>query len=616
MGYCKKANHMITVHSKNNDKSVNYISSLKELFTKEINIDYDKLLGNNGGAIYDIKQYFSANRFLFAILTNMILFALFFVFFTPIFAINDDPAMMRIASGARTGEPSEYLIFINVIIGHFLKLFYTLFPQLNWYVIIFYLVHFISMVAVLYVFLRNAFSLKNILLFLLLFVFIETQFLTYLQFTTTAFVAGISGILLFLSFEDETKNSKWSGLAAGILLVVLAGLIRSSVVYALLMLWLPLCIYRAYITKSFYKIIPIVIAALFFFAASEYDTRYYEKQPDWSYYKEYNSLRSNLTDYQHFAYTEDTKEVYDAVGWSENNVNMFRNWSFADLEVFPLEDLAYIVSNIETPGRNFADILSTLYRAFSYLDSRGLWFIIAIVLTALITVNRQEKKYLLLALLVVSAASVYLAYSGRILPRAFFPLLYFLCCFAMFNLTLSYNNIFAKHSLKHVSRLFIYCSLAFIIFLIFSVEAGNSSINKLIGDRIDYNAEQLASRDYIYATWPSPGSFESFIMSRNYSLTLFNVHDTDHSRQINRLPFGGSFSHSPHNNKILADASIDNIYIDLVERNDILLIADRALIKYLLTQFMHENYGIKIQAVPIQITEYIIAYEVSELDTN
>ena len=144
--------------------------------------------------------FFSKHRFLFSLLINGILFSLFFLFFTPRFAINDDPAMMSIASGELLGEPNEHLIFINVIIGHFLKFMYTVLPQLNWYILLFYFCHFVAMTVIFYVFLRNSLTLCNLLLYFLLFVFIEVNFLTNLHFTTTAFVLGISGFLLLFSY--------------------------------------------------------------------------------------------------------------------------------------------------------------------------------------------------------------------------------------------------------------------------------------------------------------------------------------------------------------------------------------------------------------------------------
>ena len=58
---------------------------------------------------------------------------LYFVFFHIIYEQNDDLAMQFIANGYFTGTPDFHLVFINVIIGHFLSFLYTHFLGVEWY---------------------------------------------------------------------------------------------------------------------------------------------------------------------------------------------------------------------------------------------------------------------------------------------------------------------------------------------------------------------------------------------------------------------------------------------------------------------------------------------------
>ena len=565
-------------------------------------------------ALKPVILFFLDNRSFLSLLINIILFSLFFFLFTPRFAINDDPAMMRIASGELLGEPNEHLIFINVIIGHFLKFMYEILPQLNWYVLFFYICHFISMVVVLGVFLRNKISFYNILLYLLLFVLVEVHFLTNLQFTTTAFVVGTSGFLLLFSIEDKLLIDKWPGLSMGIILLLLSSLIRENVFYALLLLWVPLISYRVYINKAYQRIIPVAIAVTLVFLANYYDSNHYNKQPDWEYYSQYNSLRANLTDYPQFAYNENTKDVYEHVEWSENNVNMFRAWSFADREVFPLKDLEYIVENIDPVYTGPINIFNHIYFILRYLDSRGLWFIILVFTIASITVRKQEKYHLFIALLMLLVVTVYLSYIGRLPPgRVLYPLIYNTCVISIFYLTNYSNNIFEKYSVRKSLKYFIHIILSVIIVAIFFVEGRNSMINKYVQERIDYNREQLAADRYIYATWPHPGMFYPMIFSEYHTFSFITKND---GYNVKTLPYGGSLSHSPHHNKVYSNHSIENIYIDLAERDDILLIAHPYMVQHNLIEFMEENYGIKVEAVPVSITDDIPAFHISRIETE
>ena len=582
---------------------------IKQYFFKEVCCDLDKF--SEKYALKNFILFLSKHRFLSSLLINGILFSFFLFLFTPRYAINDDPTMMMIASGELLGEPNEYLIFINIIIGHFLKFMYTLLPKLNWYVILFFTCHFFSMVIVLYIFLRNKFSFINILLYLLMFVMVAANFLTNFEFTTTAFVVGISGFLLLLSSGEEALNGKYLILALGIVLLLLSGLIRENVFYALLLLWLPLILYKSFAVKSFQMLIPLVIAVIIFYLANLYDTNYYYQNPDWKFYSQYNSLRANLTDYPHFDYNENTMQVYEAVGWSETNVRMFRAWSFADIEIFPIEDLFYIVENIPATFNDPADIIMTFSYFFNLLDRRILFFTVFIFLIAFITAQKKEPRFLLVAFLMMLVASVYLSHIGRLPPRVFHSLLYSLCIISLYFLT---NNINLYFNNPKISASFInitYIILSIVIILVFLVNGLNSKVNLLVQERIDFNLDQLASHNFLYVFWPQPGSFETLISSKEFSVSFVNRFEMNRNKKAIILPLGGSLMHSPHVDRIFFRHSIQNIYLALLEKDDILLIAHPTLVEDLFIKFMEDNYGLSIKAFPVQLTDDIQAFHFS-----
>ena len=66
----------------------------------------------------------------------MICLTVFFVFnrygYT-FYQTNDDEALNLIAAGAYGTGYSQYLIYINIIAGWFLRICYQLFPSVNWY---------------------------------------------------------------------------------------------------------------------------------------------------------------------------------------------------------------------------------------------------------------------------------------------------------------------------------------------------------------------------------------------------------------------------------------------------------------------------------------------------
>ena len=175
-----------------------------------------------------VAEYLKQKPLVLSTIINICILAFFFLFVTPQFESNDDPAMMAIASGTRLGEPSEFIIFINVFLGLGLKTLYSLVPELNWYVIMLYSFQLLAMIVLLYSLLKYNKVINSVVCYILFVLFFQVYFMNNLQFTSTAFLLGISGILLLLQFdEQDNRHHCWYTVIAGITLLVLAGLVRS-----------------------------------------------------------------------------------------------------------------------------------------------------------------------------------------------------------------------------------------------------------------------------------------------------------------------------------------------------------------------------------------------------
>jgi hypothetical protein len=204
----------------------------------------------------------SKNKFLLSFIINLVLFALVFAVFTPLFETNDDLTMMQIASGLRYDEPSEYLVNINVILGLILKFFYRHFESVNWYVLFLYLVHFCSTTFILTVFLKQNRTLTYLGLYLSLFVFFEVFLLVNLQYTTTAMIAGSSGIILLIDVGNKQSNQKWIFYLCGIILLIISGWIRFNVLKLLILIFSPLYAFKIIQTRKIKFLIPLIISGL------------------------------------------------------------------------------------------------------------------------------------------------------------------------------------------------------------------------------------------------------------------------------------------------------------------------------------------------------------------
>lgn len=123
------------------------------------------------------------------------------------FQVNDDEIMMWLVSGAYTGTPESYAVFIHPILSWAFSKLYTLAPSIPWYPLTWFLVIWLSFLGLIFTLhqRRSSYNENNILLLLCLSLFLH--FTLFLQFTIVAGISGISGLLLLFSGKGE-KNKR------------------------------------------------------------------------------------------------------------------------------------------------------------------------------------------------------------------------------------------------------------------------------------------------------------------------------------------------------------------------------------------------------------------------
>ena len=139
------------------------------------------------------------------------------------FQTNDDVLMMWLVSGAYTGEPERYAVFIHPSLSWVLSNLYSLFPEFNWYASSWYLfvgLAYISLVRLSF-HLRIPESWREIILGLSL--IISLHFCLFLQFTI---VAGWVGLVGFICFYSSFKTNQEGYRVLGLVLIFFSLLIR------------------------------------------------------------------------------------------------------------------------------------------------------------------------------------------------------------------------------------------------------------------------------------------------------------------------------------------------------------------------------------------------------
>jgi hypothetical protein len=134
--------------------------------------------------------------------TTLIVFWLVLFHFPIRFEENDDILMLLLSNGQYTGQYESNLVFIHMFYGKLLNFLYSKKYNIEWYTLLFFIFHFLSMTVILYritVF-KLVTYIKISLFFFICIVYLN--FLIYLQFTTTAFSLAIAGVLI-LDFNNK-----------------------------------------------------------------------------------------------------------------------------------------------------------------------------------------------------------------------------------------------------------------------------------------------------------------------------------------------------------------------------------------------------------------------------
>jgi hypothetical protein len=538
------------------------------------------------------KELSARNIFLFSLSINALLFGAFFLTVTPGYETNDDIEMTMIASGFFDGCPSEYLVYVNVIIGNILRFAYNILPTVNWYTALIYLFHFASMVALLYSFLRVKRDVQGIFLFCVLFFLFELTFLAKLQYTSTAFVLVQSGIMLLIAFFKGKNRTSWLKISLSLLFFTMGILLRKEVFTPAFLLSLP--IFALLFSKEKSLQIPLLLgtAVLLFWLANLYHASYYSVDSEWRDYTVHNKLASKIHSFRQ----RETEAFLLKSGWSQNDLEMFNSWFSIDRNVYSKESLRLLANHTPTFSRNMlTDELSMLnFRKYIYTMLFSYKFntvCLGICLLFALGLIRERNEALCVALTfcVLVALTFYLHILGRWSARVLLPM-FFLTSAIGFMTGLTPRDVAGGKSVvnkNNVRAMLTIISLVFVclIFCKCSLVLELGKVHRRNNEKFNSIIELMCpSKDKLFVVWGASLPIEWISPYSNLSeyekLKLLNL---------------GWFNHSPIFCEIMRQFQIKDLYVALCDKENVLLVVRGERRLGWLRKYMSEHYGWKIE---------------------
>lgn len=444
-----------------------------------------------------MKEFLISKKGIFCI--NLVLLILFAFSGCMKYEVSDDFIMEMIVSGAYTGSPSPFIMFMHPIIGIVLSILYTFIATINWYFIFQITVIFTSLCILSYTFLKYRKDNLSILLFMIFLLFLSNDLYLLVQFTKTATLSLCAGCILMLSniLDRNTMNKK--EIALGILLFCVGYMIRNKCIYIVLFFSvLPILfhgIQKRFKYIDFVKLAKKAGKVMFpcFFVLvglSFFSKEFVQRYPAYKEYKEYSAYRSDIVDYSYYSYEENRTE-FEKNGISENDFYTLVHWNFGDIEYYDLDKL-----------KTVSTILST-YRDRQYTSIKG---------TIVNLINRQYKYYVSAwALMFISLIGIFAIRNGifQVLSVNFFAF-----CLLFINMYLGRLNYRVEYSIF----------LAAAAFLLYSFQISESRFEKFSNKAL-YAVLIVLFVCRIPVHIPSYGksSYDSMFISWNNDLAKYNA---------------------------------------------------------------------------------------------
>lgn len=183
-------------------------------------------------------------------------------------------------------EPSEYILFMNVLIAKLLKTLFSFYPSFDWYSAFMVAYLFLGFVALGAAVIKED-NIVQIIIYTASFISFGLPALVKLQFTLVASILAISGYFTILKSQSSRER------ILGAFICVLSFLIRHESFLLITVLSFPIFIFESYYQKKSvwgYCFLLIILS----FAFSYYSGNFYDQQ-NRGY--TFNQYRASLTEY-------------------------------------------------------------------------------------------------------------------------------------------------------------------------------------------------------------------------------------------------------------------------------------------------------------------------------
>ena len=490
---------------------------------------------------------------------NALLFALFLGIWSTRFGTTDDLEMQLVVAGQCVLlEPSAYLRWTHLLLGHLLSTLYTWMPGLPWYGGYLTLTHYVGMSLLLYTWLVARPDRWTLALFVAFFIIGETVLLQELQYTSSALVLGIGAVwLLFLAIDrvEDVRGRRWW--LVGTLALLWVTMMRWDAFQLTVVLGAPLLLY-AIIRQAKNRWQHLLYGTFILASAWSLNQFHYwwqNQDPAWETYNAYkHSLAAHdILDYRKPQYDwspSTADDYYYGVGWSYEDLRLFQHWFFADSTVYGLPQFKAAQARFQHcpyPAEHLSERAWQFWVVFPWHDYVFYGLLFLGLCLVLVPANRWEYGLLGLAVGLVTAL-LFVLFLYRHLPeRVSFPLSFY---------WMALGGWFWTKAVLSNRRIGLH------LLLLLGV-LGASSLKLVTQRSSDTATQQLASTAALDSLQPQPeqlyiGGGDFYL---HHILTPYRPTNDSLIDRFHMLDFG-HLANSPTHYQQMANFDLENIHLE------------------------------------------------------
>ena len=541
-----------------------------------------------------------------ALISNLLILGAMVAFMRPSFETNDDIVFAELGSGLR-GVKDAHLVFQNYGLGMIYRLLYGVTGRLPWYTIVQYMILFAAFTVVTYVLISRLGEISGLCLFVILACGFGYEGYIHLQFTKTAGIAAAAAVFLLLYLLEQEKYSWW-GIAGGILLAVIAYMYREDQFWASCGLMagaglLFLFDLRKYRNKKLRRlgicVLTFGVLLLSVFGVDRWDSSKY-RSAEWEEYQEFNQLRSELLDYG-FPDYDSNQEIYEELGISREEYELYKSWNFNDTEKFDTEVMKKLVDLKQKRPLTIRTVTAFLRRFPSDLLRMPMFYFFAVFAVLWLLCGKKDVCSVISVLaecLLLVVVYFYLYYQGRYMVNRVDVGLWFSACLVML-------WIFSSGEVRHMNTKVsvLLCMICVVLGQFMMYKDWRLATSSIPEARVSQRAVlETIGTDKEHTYLAKSGMLSEIVCYGPFDRMPENLLD-------NVYWFGGWECRTPGYTRAMEVHGIINPYRDVVNNENIYLVDDNI---DLTLKYIRQYYAENAQAVFVKTIGNVDVYQITD----